>query len=122
MKVSLACLALLLAAALSLPAMAQKQEAPKPPPFGAPKEVDPATTIISELNFNETPLADAIDFLHDVVPHFKVMLVRNGPIEADPKVTLRVKQTSLGQVLDLLTKAYPIEITRVPPVIQGDGE
>jgi hypothetical protein len=123
MRLSLARVVLLFAIACPLSMTAQKPaDVSQPKPFGGSKDVPALQFVIPELNFNGNSLGDVVDFLRDVVPHFKVVLVRQGSPEDDPKINVRLKEASLGQFLDVLKMAYPVEITTVAGKLPTDGD
>jgi len=115
---SLARLALLIATAAPLAATAQKAPDAAPAaqkPAAADAHANPLDQVLPEVNFNGVALGDVVDFLRDVAPGFKVVVVRSpGATEADdPRVSVRLKQASLGQVLEILSRAYPVELSSV---------
>jgi hypothetical protein len=118
---SLARLALLIATASPLVAVAQK--APETRPTAQKPDVPPLERLLPEVNFNGNALGDVIDFLRDVTG-FNIVLVRPQGMDAgnDPAVTLRLKNASLGQVLAVLTRECPIEVSTVPANRPGEGE
>lgn len=124
MNKSLARLALLIAAASPLAAVAQKAPDAKPAAQKPAGGGSPLDHVLPEIQFDGNGLGDVVDFLRDVVPNFKVVLVRPQGMSAadDPTVNIRLKQASLGQVLAVLSRECPIEVATVPPMRAGEGE
>lgn len=121
MNKSLARLALLIATATPLAAVAQK--APDTTPAPKKADVPPRERLLPEINFNGNALGDVIDFLRDITGCQFVLVRPQGMNPADdPTVTLRLKNASLDQVLEILTRECPIEVSTVAPIRQGDGE
>ncbi|HEX8912212.1 MAG TPA: hypothetical protein VF796_07615, partial [Humisphaera sp.] len=116
----LSCLAL--AALAGGPALAQQPPAGKPPapPAVAPPplvatedkgpEEDPSglNHVLPELKLESARLEDAIDQLQAAQPRFRAVVIRDADVPADyPALTLRVRNVSIGQFMELLTKSFP---------------
>ncbi len=75
-----------------------------------------ADDIIPELSFQDVKLDDVVDYLQDVVPNFKAVVIRDANLSPDvPQIRLRLKKVSLDQFLELLSTAYPgVEVSQIP--------
>jgi hypothetical protein len=64
--------------------------------------------ILPDVAFDDVPLNDVVDFLREIVPEFKTMVVRErGVPENFPSVRVKLKHVSMGQLWELLQRAYP---------------
>jgi hypothetical protein len=93
----------------------------KPPAAAPPADADPQAEgteldrLIPEIRFEDQRLDDIVDYLTDLEPRFKALVVRDPDVPRDyPQVRLKLKRVPLGQVLEVLTTAYPdIEVSQV---------
>jgi hypothetical protein len=123
MKKSLVRLALLLVTASPLAAAAPNARATKAATSKPAAEAPLIERILPEVQFNGNSLGDVIDFLRDVTGGNFVLVRPQGMNPADdPTVTLRLRQASLGQVLAVLARECPIEISTVPATLPGEGD
>jgi len=81
-----------------------KPAAPTTSPAGEAKG-----KLIPELNFKDIALTDLIDFLRDVDPSFQAVIAYEpGTVRGEPTIQeLRLRNVSLGAVLQLLAETYP---------------
>jgi hypothetical protein len=103
-------------AAAAAEAETAKDKSPAPaasaPAADAGGELD---RLLPEVRFEDMRLDDIVDFLTDVEPRFKALVVRDPDVPRDyPQIRLKLKRVPLGQVLEVLTTAYPdIELSQV---------
>ena len=84
--------------------------APAPAAAAAGENADPVglNRVLPEVNVSEVSLDDFLAFLQDVSPKFKAVIVRDPDVAPGyPFITMRLRNVPLGQLLDVLTKAYP---------------
>ena len=88
-----------------------------PPAAAAPtaQEGSELDRIVPEVTFEDQRLDDIIEFLTDLEPRFKALVIRDPDVPRDyPQVRLRLKRVPLGQILEVLTTAFPdIEVSPV---------
>ncbi|QOV90277.1 hypothetical protein [Humisphaera borealis] len=83
-------------------------------PAEAPAPVDGRSTVIGEVKFEAVRVEDVITFLQDVSKGYRAVIVRKGKSDDEPLVTMRLKNVSVQQILDVITTAYGgIEVTPV---------
>lgn len=99
---------------------ANAEPKPQSGPFGGGAK-DPMDQVLADVSFADAPLGDVVDFLRDNVSGFKVTVIRAPDSETDPKISLRLHQVSLRQVLSVITKACPVELDSVPPQASTDS-
>lgn len=88
---------------------------PTPPQAAENADAKGLDRPLPEINVSEVSLDDFLAFLQDVTPDFKAMIVRDPDVAPGyPIVTMRLKSVPLGQLLDVLTTAYPeVELTKI---------
>ena len=100
--------------AFAAPGAATKPAAAAP---AAPDPEDPGgmNKVIPEVDFKGVALEDVIDFLQDVSPGFHAVVVYDaGAPAAYPRVTLRAKNVTAGQLVQLVHLSFPdVEISDV---------
>ena len=109
MKTHVPALALLLL--LTGPTVLLSQEKPKesPPPAVAATPPTDDNPPLKQISFHGTRLSEAISYLRDACPRFKVVVVPD-PQCADPDPTLpdiELKNIDLNQFLDVLSQSLP---------------
>jgi hypothetical protein len=97
-----------------------KSPAAAPPaaaPAAAADEGTELDRVVPELKVLDQQLEDLVDYLQDIEPRFKALVVRDPDVPREyPQVRLRLKRVPLGQILEVLTTAYPdIEVAPVQP-------
>jgi hypothetical protein len=94
-----------------------KDKAPAPPAAAAPaaEEGSELDRVVPEVAFEDQRLDDVIDYLTDLEPRFKALVIRDPDVPRDyPQVRLKLKKVPLGQILEVLTNAFPdIEVSPV---------
>jgi hypothetical protein len=94
-----------------------KDKSAAPPAAAAPaaQEGSELDRIVPEVTFEDQRLDDIIEFLTDLEPRFKALVIRDPDVPRDyPQVRLRLKRVPLGQILEVLTTAFPdIEVSPV---------
>jgi len=81
---------------------------------------DPMSRVLPDIDFSGVGLDDALDYLRDLVPEFKTVLVRDKGVPDDyPTVKIKLKKVTLGQVWSVLQTAMPD--LEVQPVGENDG-
>lgn len=68
---------------------------------------DPLAKVLSEVNFENVSLEDAVAFLQDADPHFKAVIVRNGVPDDYPQIKIKLKDVTLGQIWMAMQSAHP---------------
>ena len=96
---------LFLSAALGQTAFAADAAAP-PPRVAA--ETALMDKVLPDLNLQGVSLEDTMDFLQQACPGFKAVVVRDQDVaDGEPRVNLKLKNITLGQVWTLLQMSYP---------------
>ncbi|MDB5296885.1 MAG: hypothetical protein JWO31_2868, partial [Phycisphaerales bacterium] len=76
------------------------------PASGSANPVIGLDAVLPDVQFERVGVADAVQFLQDSVPSFKAVVVGEGGGPADDlPVTLRLRNTTVGQVLDVIKVA-----------------
>jgi len=82
-------------------ARAADPEAPKAAP-------GPMEKVIPEVQFDNIALGDVIQYLQDVAPGFKAVVVReSGVPEEYPRIKMKLKNVTVAQIWQLLQLSYP---------------
>jgi len=91
-----------------------KQRTPAGP--GVASGVDPAdpspandarSAVLPEVQFNETPIEDIVEYFQDVTKTYRAVVVRRVPKDAGPLITMRIKGASVDQLLRVIMAAHP---------------
>ena len=92
-----------------------KDKAPPAAAAPAAEEGSELDRLIPEIKFEDMRLDEIVDYLSDIEPRFKALVVRDPDVPRDyPQVRLRLKRVPIGQMLEVLTSAYPdIEVSPV---------
>lgn len=76
--------------------------------------VDPRHKIIPEVKFENVPFEDVVEFLQDVSKDYRAVVVRKARNEEGPLVTMRLKNVSVQQVIEVVVAAHGgIDISQV---------
>jgi hypothetical protein len=75
----------------------------KAEPAPTPSALD---TILPEVKFHGAKLEEVLDFLQDQTKDFRAVVIRQPGAEQGPEITLRLRNVSLGQLMEVITTAY----------------
>ena len=111
MSRKLGMVSVLMASFVVLAATSRTRAAPaapeNPPPVVNAEEMQ--EKVLPAVNMPQVPLSDFLDFVHELVPGFQYVIVRDAGVPADyPAIpAMALKKVTFGQVLSIIQEAFP---------------